>query len=44
MTKGMEDRRENWTIVASSPVLSRVCSALGTTQFLTFDAEHKARG
>jgi hypothetical protein len=38
-TKGMDGRRENWTIVASSPVFSMVRAALGTTKFLTFDAK-----
>ena len=37
-TKGMDGRRGNWTIVASSPVFSMVHAALGTTQFLTSDA------
>ena len=40
-TKGMEGRMENWTIVASSPVLSMVCAALGTTKCLIYDAKRR---
>jgi hypothetical protein len=43
-TKGMDGRREHWTIVTSSPVLSMLCAVLGTTKFLIFDAAHKDRG
>jgi hypothetical protein len=37
-SKGLDGRRETWTIAASSPVFSRRCAPLGMTQCLTSDA------